>query len=443
MATWKKVYVEGDLLPTGDGGTGLTALAQGSILVGGDPLVALPLADGTIVIGQGDSADPTAHVPSGDITMSDAGNFQLNENVVGAYELASDSTVWTTNEIDTATGVSLKPTIPFYKPNAGATVGEAAVSAAPTTDGQVLKYASSGNTLVWGSSAATDMGIVDQSTEDETTNNDYYLTFVSYSEAGDVDAFNVDTTTLTYNPGTNVLTNSNVVIDGDAANVTSVTNTAGGTITASNFVGEATEATTAKSTVTTGDTAAAHYLQMATGNTTGFKGLQFDTGIYYTPGDTSATGANAEGTLTVPNLTVTGNTTTIDTTELLVEDATITIAMNNLTDGGAETAGIYVDINDAAAANTPSLSYAGFGAADTPSGWKVARAIDNSASGTGVSTGIGTMEVSAVYVNSGDAGAGNSLSTGDTPATAPGVDIGQGAFCYSSAVGGGLFIQTA
>ena len=107
--------------------------------------------------------------------------------------------------------------------------------------------------------------------------------------------------------------------------------------------------------------------------------------------------------------------------------------VSTTTDGGAEGAGIHVDIADKADANLPKFVYSGYAAASTPSGWSVSRAANAGATATSVTTGVGTMEASTVY-NLIDADA-NNLNTA--------LNIGVGAFCYSSlGNGGGLFIQT-
>ena len=282
-------------------------------------------------------------------------------------------------------------------------------------------------------SEATKIAVTNYGTTN-TTNTAHAIPMFAGTGNGSQESL-ISDNVFSYNPGINTLLAPKItasgsikasilvaeVADGGAAPLT-VTST---TQVANLHAAKAGVATTVDVTSATSATTD-HYLTFVSSAATGSTLYADATDLIFIPED--PTSGIDGGTLKVPNLTVTGTTTTLNTTNLEVKDKTIKIAEENDTAANAVGSGIIVDINNAADANLPSILYAGQDA--SASGWQVSRANSNTAGVAKVTTGIGTMEISSSMTDA-------NYSNGNSGA----LSFGVGAFCYSSN-GGGLYIQT-
>jgi len=190
---------------------------------------------------------------------------------------------------------------------------------------------------------------------------------------------------FSYNPGINLLSAPKVTASGSiTANIfvsPVATGTSPMTITSTTQVANLHVAKAGIGTkVGVTQTAAsnsAHYLTFVSnaGSVTNASLRTDSADLIYIPEDA---GSDVGGTLKVPNLIVTGTTTTLNTTNLEVVDHTIKVANSNTTAALAIGAGLIVDINDKAAANLPSILYNG--ADNSPGGWSISRASSDAGS---------------------------------------------------------------
>lgn len=139
---------------------------------------------------------------------------------------------------------------------------------------------------------------------------------------------------LTYNPSTNVLTASASI----NANIT------GSSATCTGNAGSATNATNVGLTGTNSN--AAYNIVLTATNADGHGTLLFDNqanGLKWNP---------STDTLSVANLNVSGTTTTVQTTNLEIEDKNITLAEGSADTSAASGAGLTIGIASSSAANT-------------------------------------------------------------------------------------------
>lgn len=506
MATWKKVITEDDSIGIAQGGTGLTSITAGNIIVGNGTSTPslVHLDESQILVGAG--AGTTAPIKAdliGDVTIlhsSGTVTSTIGVDKVTGLMVKDLDLDWVTHQA-TAGSAANATKIPIFDAS-----GVAALSPAGA-NGNVLTVNGSGG-IIWantagastvnisntnGSTGAKAIALVAGASDAATTalmqdtdsaftwndSNDT-LTIGEVTIAGDdtseitadaftglaskatkiaVTAYAGNATSLTcqiphfsgaadgsqedllgdsgftYNPGSNILSvpaidaSGNVtasvlvsdVVDGTAP--LTVTST---TIVPNLHVAKAGIATTVDVASTT-SSASEHYLTFVTATGAGAALHADATDLVFIPED--ATAGIEGGTLKVPNLTVTGTTTSLNTVNLEVKDKTIKVADENDTSANAIGSGIIVDINNAASANLPSILYAGQD--NSASGWSISRANHATAGAVAITTGIGTMQVVSDITDS-------NYETGNSGA----IDFGVGAFCYSSNAAGGLYIQT-
>lgn len=504
MAIWKKVITEDDSIGIAQGGTGLTSITTGNIIIGnGDSAPSLVhLDESQILVGAGSGTTaPIKATLTGDVTITHSSGTvtsTIGEDKVLGTMVKNNDLDWVTHQ-ETAGSAANATKVPIFNAS-----GVAALSPTGAT-GNVLTVNGS-NEIVWadtagastvnisntsGSTGAKAIALVAgasdasttalmQDTDSAFTWNDSTdtLTIGEVTIAGDsaseitADAFTglaseatkiavtaysggtslscqiphfsgaadgsqeslLGDSGFTYNPGTNILSVPAVDASGNVTASVLVSDVSIGTapltVTSTTIVpnlhvakaGVATTVSVSSETTSNSD----HYLTFVT--TAGDTGLKVDaTDLIFIPED-AASGIEG-GTLKVPNLTVTGTTTTLNTTNLEVKDKTIKIADENDTAANAVGSGIIVDINNASLTNLPSILYAGAGI--SASGWSISRANHATAGAAAITTGIGTMEVSSAITDS-------NYTDGNGGA----IDFGVGAFCYSSNASGGLYIQT-
>jgi hypothetical protein len=506
MATWKKVITEDDSIGIAQGGTGLTAITAGNIIVGnGTTAPALVhLDESQILVGAGTGTTaPIKATLEGDVTIAHSGGTVTStigaDKVLGTMVLDNDLDWATHQKVETGAGSATK--LPIFDASGNPTLTTAG------TNGNILTVNSS-NEIIWGSSLTasgvglsvsngaaalpvalvtgtgtsttalmedttftwndstdtltlgevTIVGAVGAGTSSVTADNFSGLA----SEATQIAVTNYGTTTttstshcipmfagtgngsqeslisdnvLSYNPGTNVLSvpaidsSGNIqasVLISDIATGTAPLTVTSTTQVANLHVAKSGIATTVDVT-SEASSASDHYLTFVSSAAAGSTLYADATDLIFIPED--ATSGIVGGTLKVPNLTVTGTTTTLSTTNLEVTDKTIKLADANDTAANAIGSGIIVDIANASASNLPSILYAGQD--NSASGWQVSRANHATAGSAAITTGLGTMEVVSDITDS-------NYSTGNSGA----IDFGVGAFCYSSNGDGGLYIQT-
>ena len=402
MATWKKVITSDDSIGIGQGGTGSTAFTDGIAVTsdttsGGGGITTLALTSGHILVGNG--AQGVSSTVSGDIEFtgtSGASTWTITADAVDADKLKDDVVQWAVHQKDVAGN---RASIPTWTTSSGT-----ASLLAPGNSGEVLKY--DGNELVWGTAGSS-------STVTINTKGDSVEYPVIFKSATDTVAIDTTATDFTYNPNSNKLTADAFIgaLEGNATSATKVARADGSGETTNNPIFFAEDANV------TGDSKAMCHSQ-----------------FYYDAADDG-------GTLRVPNIVVSGNTTTLNVGELKVEDANIEIATVDGTGiqtdanaagitGGAgmrvfitgdDGSGNAVTISDA---HKPMIRYAGSASTQTANGWMVRKNLSNT---TAVETGIATLDYENV--------------TGSTDMTnATNSAVGIGALKLTS---NGLWIQTA
>lgn len=435
---WKKVLTEGSTVTVPNGGTGQTTLTNGAVLIGDgvNPIDEVILGNDQILMGHttGSSGSNPVAVSVGtntdaQITCNDTSYFItiLSDAVEGSMVLDGDLE-WTTHE-KTVVENALK--VPYYAKNTGV----ADLSAAATTPGQVLQY--DGTELVWGSNTASNLAIDDESTQNKVYNIGFGETNgdgTAGLTSGNTD-FNVSSH-FTINPNLN--SNNQTVVKlrttddiGEGINgiiLQADTTEATNIIQCTNFYGLATSTqkvqTAAAGSATTVDLGFYDQADTTNANSTG------KVARTYTGFNVSIDGAGV-GTLNVPNLKVSGTTTTVNTTELTIEDASIRIADGDVssTDNDivlAGEVGVIVGFNDNADVQMPRFVYKGYQDSVSVLGWRIARSANNDASIEATAYGVGVMHVD-----------GSTLST---TGGASSLSIGIGAMALDTA--GDLWIQT-
>lgn len=453
MPTWKKLVTTSDTIPVTQGGTGLTTITNGAIMVGDGTsnIDTVDLGNNQILLGASGTANPeplSANANS-DVKITNAGSdYQatIQPGVVEGSMVANDTLDWSTHEKTTA-GHALK--MPFY----AATSGAASLTPAPNSSGQVLQY--NGSSIVWGTNTASNLAI-----DNETAVNKVYN--IGFGESagdglsgltsGNTD-FNVSSN-FNFNPQPAAnqsllrLRNAGTAPTSGAAGnssdgliIQADTDATKNILQISQLYGTATAAKRiVKGTASNSTAYKIGLIDATTATSLNGSGQQVmeDAGFTYT-----LDGAG-KGTLSVENLNVTGTTTTIDTTQLSVEDHSIRISVpdtaggESLTDTTAHQQGelgVIVGFNTEADGNLPRVVYKGRSDARSVVGWRIANSgTDVDATGASDSFGIGVMVKTPGAMSS--SGGTNQNLAGDAP-----LDVGKGAFAIDSA--GALWIQTA
>ena len=438
-ATWKKVLTEGSTVTVPNGGTGLTSITDGAVVIGNaqDPVQTVTLDDNQILIGTGSSSNPvarSAHSTS-DVKILDDGTTYGATIQPGAVvgSMVFDNTLdWVTHE---STGTPF--TVPYYAHSTGA----ATVTSAPSSDGDVLTYDTSTNTLKWeAAGTASSLNINDQTNANNTVG---YLGFATATSGGtdfkidqglkyntDVNS-NDQISTLSIRGGDNDLT------DGFGIFISAAESAAGAAnnyIKATNFIGYSTA--TKMLELTSGSVAGASYEIPLISNTQ--DDIHFVTGrkVFNNGGVKVDIDSGGVATLVIPNLTVTGTTTSVNTTTLDVEDHSLRISVpdvsgsETLTDNTAVAQGelgIIVGFNENNDTHMPRIVYKGYEDTVSVLGWRIAKPSSNDATSATTAYGVSVMHIDDGTMTTG--GGDDSL------------DIGIGALATDA--NGDLWLQTA
>ena len=275
---------------------------------------------------------------------------------------------------------------------------------------------------------------------------------MSFTDGGTTSAHNTCVASFGFTPNVSKLTVGNILIEGEngvvsgaGSKITSAgpTGTDAGLPSTIGFDGTALNATKVYIQEGSGVGQKEILFGQATG---GSQGVYSDAGLHYD----AAGGAGSLGLLTVPNLTVSGTTTTIDSVNVNISDNLITLAYdegqdNHVTDamlaGSGVALGLSVSSTDhhaAAEAALPRLTYMGGQETSSPSKWAITRAEFTAAQGsvaaTNIKHGVAVMTSETTFT-------GTATMAGSTT----GEDVGLGAFKLCAAVGQGttpeLWIQ--
>ena len=462
---WKKVYTTGDQILVTDGGTGVDEIPSGALVGSGNVITAQVLGSNEFLMGVGTAGSevateitpPTAFsTTTADVGITGAASgvrkFTLGDGVVtgGANgKMATGTTNWEINEKTIAGNVGgivafasaadvLAGTVPII-PDSTTMVsadGQPYVLAPPGNVTQVLKW--NGSSLEWGSTGTSsdDLAV----TEDNTTATALPISFVrDYSEDDNSPHF-INAADLTFTPSTNVMTVGGITLTGTTS-VNTVTAAGDATSEDIGFIGTATNAT--QVTVRNLDGESGSDLEVLIGGGVGTeKKVWSDSGLYYNTDG----GTNNSGLLTVPNLKVSGTTTTVNSTVVTISDHIITLAYDadqnaQVTDADVIGAGVALGMSGALNSDgvglddeLPRLTYLGNGntnASVSPSKWALTR---SEYSGVGLITNV----KHGVAIMSND-----TISTGSTSMVGAnmGTNVGIGAFKICA--DGGLWIQTS
>lgn len=419
---WKKIYTSDDIVPIADGGTGAESIIQGAVVSNGSELSGVALAAGQLLVGSGTGSLPQASTfdSASDVVASGTpGAFLLNiqSGVVEHDMMANDAIDWIGNVKATSTA-AYKGTVPYFDEENGdpqivsSTLDSAGEAVAA---GHVLMLKSVGGHTdpYWESASSVTASVGYTNVEDETGNPAYAVALrysasaLAYDQAGG----SGDDHPLEWNPTTHTLTAKELT--GNAATATKVM------VTANNESGA--------KPVLFGDV----------GNNNA--NVHSRTGFTYNSGTDE---------LVVPNLRVSGDTTTLNVTNLDVQDSIVRINQaqspnGTLDDSSAANAAIVAAVtgaypaqgdgngNSTADSVLPKITYSGIGDVTSPSGWKVAKSANATLSADVSEYGISVMTVSATQT-----GADVALSGTQSDS----LNIGVGALQFSN---DGLYIQTA
>lgn len=460
MATaWKKVFTTANTIGVANGGTGAQTLTDGAVLLGNgtSAIDAVSLGANALLVGVA-SANPVA------LTANSSSDVKLANNSDGTYlatiqtdavtgSMVNDGTLaWTTHE-STVGGNALK--MPFY----AASTGAPALTAAPTTSGQVLQY--NGTTIVWGTNTASNLAIDNETAVNKVYNIGFGETSADGTAgltSGSTD-FNVSSNfSINPQPAANQsllrLRNAGTVPTasgaGDsAAGMIIVADAADPTkniLQISNIYGVATSAKRIQHTAAA--SGSSYGLAMIGSNASTFNGsgeaIHDDAGLQYSIDSAGV------GTLSVENLNVTGTTTTLNTSTLDVNDHSVRIATpatadTTITDSDAAALGelgIVANLDpDAADNQLPRFVYKGLADSTSTIGWKVASAYDDTASTQVNSFGVAVMHRAIGALDA--TGGSNEMfdPADDDQLVDDPLSIGVGAFAIDS--NGDLWLQTA
>jgi len=429
---WKKVLTEGSTVTVPNGGTGQTTLTDGAVLIGdgANPIAAVPLGDNQILIGTGGSGNPvarSAHNDS-DVKILDDGTTYgatIQAGVVEGSMVAEDTLDWVTHESD-----GTPYAVPYYN-----TSGAAALSGVPSSTGDVLTY--DGSAVVWAAAgSASTLTVNDQTDANNVTGFLGFSTTASGSTQFNIDqGFKINTdpgsdngeSTLSINGGVSDADNSAGVF------ISASPGAAGSFVKAVTFAGTAHNARGAQ---LTGGTVSNNTYQLplidSADHTEGFSvGRRFYNNEFFTV----SVDGTGDATLNIPNINVTGTTTTVNTTTLEIEDHSVKISvpdvagselLNDTTAVGQGEVGILVGYNSNADEHMPRIVYKGYQDSVSVLGWRVAQGADNTASVAAPAYGVGVMHVDT--------------STLSETGGAASLNIGIGAMAFDT--DGDLWIQT-
>lgn len=418
---WKKVLTTADVITSDAGGTGVSDWTNdlNEVLISpsaaGGAFQSVALTDGKILAGVTGStpvaatfaADSDIQYP-GTATAGTAMKLDILDGAVIEAKIANNAVDWSTKTKHTnaAAGYS---TVPYWAHDGepgivpGNLQGDGTTA---TADSNVLMLKTIGGQLTpsWeaGTSLTASVGFTDMDAVN-TAANPYAVAMAATSSSLGTDE---GSSPLTWDPHTHTLVAENVT--GTASQADKIK------------VNEESDNTAANLPLLFGDSATINGSQST---------VYARTTLTFNPA-----GANNAGVLTVPNLKVTGTTTTVNTTDLNIADAVIRLGTGDSNSAAAETdavgAALAADPGTSTQvidANLPKLVYTGAGDTTSPSGWKVSK-------------GVATLNSAAPQYGVGVVHVQNTTVAADT-----GLDIGVGAFQYSDVVGanGGLWIQTS
>jgi hypothetical protein len=420
--TWSKIYTSGDTVPIDDGGTGTTEIVQGAVVSDGAALSGVPLAAGQLLVGAGAGTNPagSTFANTSDVVASGTpGAFLLNiqPGVVEHEMMANDAIDWVDNMLKTATGAT-KGTVPYFDAvNGDPQIVSSALDSAgsATADGYVLMLKSVGGHRdpYWESASSVTASVGYTNVEDEASNPKYAVALRHSSSTLGFDAAGGGTSDhpLEWDPTSHTLTAKELA--GNAATATKVLVTANGV------------------------SGAKPVLFSDVGNANA--NVYSRTGFTYNPGTDE---------LVVPNLRVSGDTTTLNVTNLDVEDSIMRLNQAQTPNGtlddtsaigsgiiaavtGAYTAQLDASGNSTADSVLPKIKYSGIADLTSPSGWKVAKSKNASLSADVSEYGVSVMTVTATQTGDDVALSGAQVDA---------LNIGVGALQFSAS---GLYIQTS
>ena len=417
---WKKVLTTADVITSNAGGTGVSDWTSdlNEVLISpsadGGAFQSVALTDGKILAGVSGSTpvavtfDATSDIQyPGTATAGTAMKLDILNGAVVEAKIGANAVDWGTKTKHTSAAAGYS-TVPYWAHDGvpgilpGNVQGDGATA---TADSNVLMLKTIGGQLTpsWeaGTSLTASVGFTDM--DAVNTNNPFAVAMAATSSSLGTDT---GSSPLTWDPNTH-------------------------TLVAEKVTGTASKADKIKVNVEDANTAA--NLPLLFGDSATIDGSQSTvyarTTLTFNPGAESGAGV-----LTVPNLKVTGTTTTVNTTDLNIADAVIRLGTGDSALAAAETnavgAALAADpgtVTQVIDANLPKLVYTGVADTTSPSGWKVSKgvsALDSAAPQYGVGV---------VHVQSTSTAADTAL------------DIGVGAFQYSDVSGatGGLWIQTS
>lgn len=419
MAQWKKIFTSEEVIPVANGGTGQTSLTQGVLIANGDnpqTIEGVELGSAQLLIGQGAASNPAAQTVSGDIAISNTGVVTIQPTSVETGMIVNDAVT-----LAKMAGATKGDLITFNSDGNPVYIGAG-------SDGQILKAnasASNGYGIEWAAStAATTVNISDGDAETATHAVPFVSGIGDATVYADTDEFTFDASqTFTHETTSNL----------DAGPGTYLANQTSGGGTAALYVKNGIKgdlagiASGAREVVVDDATGTSHIMMVPSSHTTdGFVEPRRAAALQW---DQSST------TLTIGgNLTVNGTTTTVNTTEVTFADAVLKIG-EGATDSNAlqstNPIGVGMVVDNAAQPdkNLARFVYEGYQDPGSVLGWHIAQEVNNAADGTATSRGVGVMHVQAAEMS--DSGGAAAL------------DIGVGAFAYSTNGDGSLWIQTA
>lgn len=403
--TWKKVFTSADTIPIANGGTNSTDATNGVAVHTGTAYQGLAMASAEILVGSGGT--PTAQTVSGDLTMDASGNFTIGGTKVATGMLQDNAVTFA--KLQNLTAGDLIRGLDSGEPAALAIGSNGHVLTVDTSVDGKLKFAaapSAANSTVndgQNDSAAKPVVVASGVNASATLQGDAadftYDATQTFAHATDADLSTAGTGALIVTRG----------VVGNLAGIAS-----GGD----------------KVKIST-DAASSDCSILLAPNGTGddkFATPQADSNLKWNGTTLTVTG----------NIDVTGNftQTSVNQSTLEIEDASVVIAggtTSSSTLQGANTSGVglFVHNSDQSEANLARFVYKGMSDSASVYGWRIAMETQNDASAAAPSYGVGVTHVVS-----------SAASTTILAADGTAVDIGVGAFLYSTNASGGLFIQT-
>ena len=416
MATWKKVFTSGDIVPVANGGTGANLNSDGGVVAGGDTLVSVELENTQILVGQTGS-EPTAQELSGDVEISNTAVATIQDDAVSGNKIENHGVAL--SKLAEGTKGDL---ITF---NAS---GDAIALSVPTgagSDGQVLTVDASEPT---GLAFASAPSATNSSISGLQLSRDPIVT--ASDTAGDA-TLHGTVARLSFDPDEAFVHKDIAELDDAVYTAFNSDTSRAGLFSSTGFqgrlAGEASGAINVKTASASGTVKLAAYGDAAAG--------------YQAPLTqnilTLTTTAGAEKLTVAGDLEVTGTTTTVDSTTLTVADAVIKVGEGSTSSTNAQNAASASDagglgISVANGSNTDDLLarfiYTGYNDSGSVLGWKISQETADSAGDLddSIPYGVGVMHVQSASFTAGSSA----------------FDIGQGAMLFTSSGGGQLFIQT-